>query len=243
MAKFGKWIGGGLGWAFGGPIGGLVGFMVGAAIDGVSTNSAVGDAVHLRQTTPGGYVMSLLVLIAAVMKADGKVVRSELDYVKQFLVHNFGEESAKEALKMLQDLLNQTIPVTDVCQQIRQNMNYSARLQLVHFLFGIANSDGKVDPSELELINHICLTMGISENDYQSIKAMFIKETGSAYKILEIEPTATDEEVKAAYRRMAMKYHPDKVSYLGDDFQKAAKEKFQKVNEAYQSIKSERGIV
>lgn len=243
MAKFGKWIGGGLGWAFGGPIGAIFGFMIGSAIDGVSTNSAVGNAVHLRQTTPGGYVMSLLVLIAAVMKADGKVVRSELDYVKQFLVHNFGEESAKEALKMLQDILNQTIPVVDVCQQIERNMNYSARLQLVHFLFGIANADGIIDPAELQLIDQICKSMGISISDFESIKAMFIKDTGASYKILEIEPTATDEEVKAAYRRMAMKYHPDKVSYLGEDFQKAAKEKFQKVNEAYQSIKTERGLV
>lgn len=242
MAKFGKWIGGGLGWAFGGPIGGIFGFMIGSAIDGVSSTSAFSGALPSGRTTTGGYVMSLLVLISAVMKADRKVLKSELDYVKQFLVHNFGEESAREAIKLLQDLLNQEIPVFEVCQQIRQNMNYSARLQLVHFLFGIADADGQVDPAELQLIGQICKSMGISDSDFESIKAMFVKDTGAAYKILEIETTATDDEVKAAYRRMAMKYHPDKVSYLGEDFQKAAKEKFQKVNEAYQSIKSERKI-
>jgi DnaJ like chaperone protein len=242
MAKFGKWIGGGLGWAFGGPIGAIFGFMIGSAIDGASTLSTFGSTSMQGKNTAGGYVMSLLVLTAAVMKADGKVVRSELDYVKQFLVHNFGEESAKEALKMLQDILQQTIPVDDVCRQIGQNMNYSARLQLIHFLFGIANADSHVDKSELQLINQICNSMGITNSDFESIKAMFVKNTDSAYKILEIEPTSTDEEVKAAYRRMAMKYHPDKVSYLGEDFQKAAKEKFQNVNEAYQTIKEERKI-
>jgi DnaJ like chaperone protein len=242
MAKFGKWIGGGLGWAFGGPLGAIFGFMIGSAIDGVSGTSYGDTSFQGGRTTTGGYVASLLVLMAAVMKADGKVVRSELDYVKQFLVQNFGTESAKEALKMLQDLLQQTIPVNDVCYQIGQNMDYSARLQLVHFLFGLANADTKVDKAELDLIDHICKAMRISASDFESIKAMFVKNTDSAYKILEIEPTASDEEIKTAYRKMAMKYHPDKVSYLGEDFQKAAKEKFQSVNEAYQAIKEERKI-
>jgi len=242
MAKFGKWIGGGLGWAFGGPIGGIFGFMIGSVVDATTASSTTGQRMYPGTTTPGGYVMSLLVLISAVMKADGKVLRSELDYVKKFLVQNFGEDSAKEAIRMLQDLLNQTIPIDDVCLQIRQNMNYSARLQLVHFLFGIANSDGVVDKNELQLIQHICQTMGVNSPDFDSIKNMFVKDTDSAYKILEITPEASDDEVKTAYRRMAMKYHPDKVSYLGDDFQNAAKEKFQKVNEAYDTIKKERKI-
>jgi DnaJ like chaperone protein len=242
MAKFGKWIGGGLGWAFGGPLGAIFGFMLGSAIDGVSATTFSDTSIQGGRTTTGGYVMSLLVLMSAIMKADGKIVRSELDYVKQFLVQNFGVESAREALKMLQDLLKQTIPVDDVCYQIGHNMDYSARLQLVHFLFGLANADTRVDKAELDLIDHICRSMGISISDFESIKAMFVKNTDSAYKILEIDPSATDEEVKTAYRRMAMKYHPDKVSYLGEDFQKAAKEKFQNVNEAYQTIKEDRKI-
>ena len=242
MAKFGKWIGGGLGWAFGGPIGAIFGFMIGSAIDGASTSSTFRGGMAPRQNTTGGYVMRLLVLIAAVMKADGRILRSELDYVKQFLVRNFGAESAKEAVRMLQDLLKQTIPVTDVCHQIEQNMNYSARLQLVHFLFGIAIADGHVDKNEAQLIEHICNSMGIASSDFESIRAMFVKDANAAYKILEIDPSATNDEVKTAYRRMAMKYHPDKVSYLGVDFQKAAKEKFQKVNEAFHTIKEERKI-
>lgn len=243
MAKFGKWIGGGLGWAFGGPIGAIVGFVVGSMFDGsteaIKTKTGTGYAAR---TTTGGYVMSLLVLTAAVMKADGRVLKSELEYVKKFLVHNFGWDSAQEATKMLRDLLQQTIPVNEVCRQIKQNMNYSARLQLLHFLFGIAQADGAVDPNERDLIAYISTEMGITSKDFESIQAMFVRDTNADYKILEIEPSASDVELKKAYRRMAMKYHPDKVSHLGDDFQKAAKEKFQKVNQAYESIKKERKI-
>jgi DnaJ like chaperone protein len=121
-------------------------------------------------------------------------------------------------------------------------MDYSSRLQLMHFLFGIAQSDGKLPDSELKLIAHIAVNLGVSSQDYESIKAMFIKNADYAYKILEIDPQASDEEVKKAYREMAKKYHPDKVNYLGDDFQQAAKEKFQKVNEAYEEIKKQRDI-
>lgn len=244
MAKFGKWIGAGLGAFAGGPIGAIIGFTVGSMIDGSS--EAIKTATrtgYSGQTTAGGYVMSLLVLTAAVMKADGKVLKSELDYVKKFMVHNFGEASATEAIRMLRDLLNQTIPVNEVCRQIQQNMNYSARLQLLHFLFGIAMADGEVDTKEKEIISYIGREMGLSEKDYESIQAMFVPNTEADYKILEIETTASDDEVKKAYRRMAMKYHPDKVSHLGDDFQKAANEKFQSVNKAYESIKKERKMV
>ncbi|MCP4458728.1 MAG: DnaJ domain-containing protein, partial [Cytophagales bacterium] len=236
-------IGGGLGWAFGGPIGAIIGFTVGSMIDGSKGQIQRGPTTgYSGRTTTGGYVMSLLVLVAAVMKADGKVLKSELDYVKKFMVHNFGEASAIEATKMLKDLLNQTIPVNEVCLQIKQNMNYSARLQLVHFLFGIAQADGNVDPTEQKLIDHICKQMGISGSDFESIQAMFVPNTDADYKILEIEPSASNDEMKKAYRRMAMKFHPDKVSHLGDDFQNAAKEKFQKVNQAYENIKNERKI-
>lgn len=243
MAKFGKWIGGGLGWAVGGPIGGILGFVIGSVFDGGTEAIQSSRTGYSGQTTAGGYIMSLLVLTAAVMKADGKVLRSELDYVKKFLVHNFGEAAATEGVRMLRDLLEQTIPVDAVANQIRANMNYSARLQLLHFLFGIAQADGQVDETEKQTIGAISREMGINMPDLESIQAMFIPNTDGDYKILEIERAATNDEIKKAYRRMAMKYHPDKVSHLGDDFQIAAHEKFQSVNKAYENIKKERGIV
>lgn len=243
MAKIGKWITGGLGWALFGPIGGILGFVVGSVIDGTQVSSGRQEYQPGQPTTQGGYIMSLLVLVAAVMKADGKILKSELDYTKQFFINSFGVAAAGEAIKILRDLLNQNIPVTDVCNQIRHNMDHPSRLQLLHFLFGIAAADGIVHEAEHNLIKHIAMHMGISQKDYESIESMFVANTDAAYKILEAEPSATDDELKKAYRKMALKYHPDKVHYLGDEVQKAAHEKFQKVNEAWETIKKQRGIV
>jgi len=243
MAKVGKWITGGLGWAFFGPIGGILGFVIGSLFDNTQIIQGQQEYQPGQPTTQGGYVMSLLVLVAAVMKADGKILKSELDYTKQFFVRSFGPEAAAEAIKILRDLLNQNIPVTDISIQIRKNMDHASRLQLLHFLFGIAAADGQVHESEHQLIAHIAQNMGISEKDFQSIESMFVANTDAAYKILEAEPTATDDELKKAFRKMALKYHPDKVHYLGEDVQKAANDKFQSVNEAWDIIKKQRGIV
>jgi DnaJ like chaperone protein len=241
MGSFGKWIGGGLGWVMGGPIGGLLGFLVGSLVD---TASGPGDqySASSSRTTHGAFGVSLLVLVAAVMKADGKVVKSELDYVKQFFVRQFGNQAASEATMMLRDLLKQEIPLRDVCEQIASNMDYSSRLQLLHLLFNISLADTALHPDEALILERISGYLGITNSDFLSIRNMFVPETDSSYKILEIDKNATDEEVKKAYRKMAMKYHPDKVNHLGDDFRKTADEKFKKVNEAYEKIKKERNM-
>lgn len=241
MGKFAKWIGGGLGFVMGGPIGAVLGFLMGSVVDNTTVYTSTYSSTPQR-TAPGDFVMSLLVLIAAIMKADGKVVRSELDYVKQFFLQQFGESTAREALRMLKDILKQDIPVRDVSIQISRNMDYSSRLQLLHLLFNISLADGAVNVAELELIEKISGFLGIASSDFSSIRNMFIPETDSSYKILEVERNSTDEEVKKAYRKMAMKYHPDKVSHLGEEFRKSAEEKFKKVNEAYEKIKKERNI-
>ena len=238
MGNFGKWIGGGLGWAMAGPLGGVLGFVVGTFIDQAGQMRQVESGV----TTRGDFAVSLLVLIAAVMNADKKVLTSELEYVKQYFIQNFGRASAQEAMLMLRDILKQSIPVGDVTTQIKNKLDYPSRLQLIHFLFGIAYSDQKVSTEEIDIIRIIAGYLGISDKDIESLQATYYKDIDSAYKILEIDKTATDEEVKKAYRRMAVKYHPDKVSYLGEEFKKTANEKFQKVNEAYERIKKERGI-
>jgi DnaJ like chaperone protein len=241
MGIFGKWLGGGLGFVMGGPIGGLLGFLVGSVIDSTTVQTS-SYSTRSARTTQGDFGMSLLVLVGAVMKADGKIVKSELDYVKQFFARQFGQESAKQALLMLKDILKQEIPVEDVCIQIRGNMDYSSRLQLLHLLFNVSLADTQIHPAEISIIEKIAGYLGVASSDFISIKNMFIPETDSSYKILEIDPSCTNDDVKKAYRRMAMKYHPDKVSHLGDDFRKTADEKFKKVNEAYNRIKKERNM-
>jgi DnaJ like chaperone protein len=239
MAKmrYAKWIGGGLGWAFGGPIGGILGFVFGSMVDGMQSGK-----YEYKPTQSGDFSVSLLVLSAAVMRADGKVMKSELDYVRQFFARQFGPEIANNRIQMLQEILKQDFNLPEVCQQIGTYMDYPSKLQLMHYLFGICAVDNQYSPKEVEMVGTISNYLGIDRNDYESIRAMFVKDIDSAYKILEVSPDATDEEVKAAYRKMAVKYHPDKVEHLGPEIRKSAEEKFQQLQAAYDEIKKRRGI-
>ncbi len=244
--KFGKWLGGGLGWALGGPLGGVLGFALGSAFDAASVTVQTGGETHYsyggQAPQAGDFAASLLVLSAAVMKSDGKLLKSELDYVRKFLVQQFGEDHAQQQMLMLKEILKQDIPLQEVCFQIKQYMPVAQRLQIIHYLFGISKADGHVDELELQTIQTIANYLGITAADFNSLKAMYFRDVNSDYKILEIEPNVSDEEVKKAYRRMAVKYHPDKVIDLGEEVQKAAKEKFQKMQNAYENIKKQRGL-
>lgn len=238
MAKYGKWIGGGLGWAFAGPIGAILGFVLGSFFDNISSIQ-----VGTSQTRAGDFGISLLILAGAVIKADGRVLKSELEYIKQFFIRQFGAEDTLEKMHLFREMLKQEIDVVEVCLQIRDNMIYQSRLQLIHFLFGVSGADGHIHPKEVEVIELIAKHLGIKASDFLSIKAMFYKDANAAYDILNISRSASNDEIKKAYRTMAVKYHPDKLTHLGEEFQKAAKEKFQKVNEAYVTIKKEKGII
>lgn len=232
-------LGASIGWWILGPVGALLGIVLGALVEGVSDEMDSQQKGNPRD----GFVASLLVLIAAVMKADGKIVRAELDYVKGYLRRSLNEEMSAQALLLLRDILKKDIPLNDVCFQIRKNVDYSSRIELVHMLFGIANADGSLPDEEINVLKQIARGLGVSRPDFEALLNMYVKNTESAFKILEISPSATDDEVKKAYRKMAIKFHPDKVAHLGEEFQDRAKEKFQKVSEAYEAIKKERGFV
>jgi len=232
---YGKWVGGGLGWVFGGPMGGILGFALGSMFEGMNAGT-----YSYRGTPRGDFSMSLLVLSAAVMKADDKIVKSELDYVRGFFIRQFGEEEGSRLILMLREILKQEIKVQEVSSQVGQYMDYSSKLTLLHFLFGIAAADGEFHPDEVSMIGTIAGYMGISNQDFSSVKAMFVKDTNWAYTVLEISRDASDDEVKKAYREMAKKHHPDMVAQLGDDIKRDATEKFQKINAAYEEIKKQR---
>jgi len=238
MFRLGKWIGAGLGWTIGGPIGALLGFAFGTLIDAAKLE----EYERPESTTTGDFVVSLLVLIAAAMKADNKVVRAELDMVKIYLVRTFGETEAGEMLPLLRDLLKKDILLEDVGQQIRHKMNYASRLELLHLVYGIISADGSVDVREINVFYSIAASIGISENDFRSIRSMYTPSVYWAYEVLGIKQDATPEQVKKAYRQLALKNHPDRVSYLGEEIRKKANEKFTKINEAYEAIKKEKNF-
>ena len=248
MGLFKKIIAGGLGWTLGGPIGAIIGVVFASLFDSDKSfeYQRVEDVGRTHKSNRGGndFQVVLLVLMSAVVKADGRVVKEELSVVKRFLIQNYGEEGAREAWQILNQLLKQNIDVAEVATQCGLNLNYSVRLQLLNMLFSVAAGDGEVVDAEVAVINTIARYMRISDADLASIAAMFIKRSNPdwAYQVLELSSDCSNEEIKKAYRRMAMKYHPDKVNSLGEEVKQSATEKFRKVKEAYDYLKQQRGF-
>ena len=262
-----KWIGGFLGWVSGGPIGALIGFLLGKAVDnyiemsrqlpgpddGASSGQYRRTEYNRTGSTTGrtytsgeqrnSFFVSLLVLSSAVIKADGRIHQKELDCVRDFFAQNFGQQAASQAMQILQKLNAQQVNIYTVGDQIAANMNYSQRLQLFHYLARIAMADGDFSAAEKSVLEAIASVIRLTSSDAASVIAMYYKETDdAAYAVLGISPSATDDEVRTAYRRMAMKNHPDKVATLGPDVQKAAAEKFRQIQDAYETIKKQRGL-
>jgi len=255
MGSFTKWLGAGLGFTFGGPIGAALGFAIGSFVGGFSASDLTEEQREYQQRTGNGgagnrdvdtqsgdFEMSLLVLASIVIKADGKIDQKELDFVRAQFTGMYGKERANSAFKLFKGIVKKEISARQVCMQIRSHMPHASRLQLLHFLFGIAKADGFVTESEVDEIRKIAGYLYINDRDYTSIKAMFYDESDNAYKILEITKEASTDEVKKAYRRMVKKYHPDKLQGLGEEHLKGANEKFQSIQEAYDRIKKEKGM-
>lgn len=241
MAKYSKWVGGALGWALGGPIGALLGYQVGKMFNGF-TDENPNEHQRSRTTQRGDFSMALIVLSAAVMKADGKVLKSELNYVKSFLKTNFGPQQSEQLLLLLRNALKENIDIRQVASQIRFHMDHPKRLLLLQYLYGISKADGEVHQSEINIVRLIAKHLGISEKDINSIEQAFVQGAGDPYLVLEIEKSASNAEVKKAYRRLASKFHPDKIGDLGEEHKAKAKEMFIKVQDAYEQIKKSRGF-
>lgn len=246
MKQYGAWIGGAVGWALGGPVGAIMGFAFGKMFSDGSLsqqNASSGQQFRKRQSTQSGdFSIALLVLSAAVMKADDRILQSELDYVKDFLRKNFGSAKADQLTLLLRDVLKQPIGTREIALQIKRNMDVAKRRLLLQYLFGIAKADGQIHPSELEVIEQIGMWMGISNADFSSIREMFSETTADPYTVLEIERSATNTEIKKSYRKLAVKYHPDKTHDLGEEYRQQAKNRFIAIQAAYEQIKTERGM-
>jgi DnaJ like chaperone protein len=243
MAKYAKWIGAILGFILTRRIwGAILGFMIGSLLDDTKVSVKTGRTSTASGFNANDFTTSLLILSAAIMKSDGTAKKSELDYVRNFFVRQFGEQKAYQDMLQLREMLKRDIPVQQVCAQINLFMPLASRQQLIHYLYGLSNADGSIHPAEIKVIEQIGYYLDISSADMSSMKAMYYRDAHGDYKILEIDERATDEEVKKAYRQMALKFHPDKVAQEGEAVQRAATEKFKKVQEAYENIKKKRGM-
>lgn len=189
------------------------------------------------------FEINLLALASLVIKADGKVSQKELDFVRAYFVSAYGKNRANEVFKIFnENFKNKGISLNKISNLFNLGLNYESKLQVIHFLFGIAKADGSISQQEINKILEFSNLFKLSYADFLSIKAMFIKEVDNDYKILEVDKSASDEEIKKSYRSLAKKHHPDKVQHLGEAYVKAAQDKFQKIQKAYQNIKVKRGF-
>ena len=266
----GKWIGGIMGFVTMGPLGALAGYALGSMFDGVGSLDEAGNGHFGGNASSNGsfgaspqdssmgqrnsFLFSLLVMASYIIRADGKVMHSEMEYVRNFLRVNFGEQAVSEGQDILMNLFEQRKQmdrnnpmafkntIRECGVQISQNMSYEERLQLLSFLANIAKSDGNVCSAEIEALKEVAVSMGLSLNEVDSMLNLGGDSLDEAYKVLEVEPSATDAEVRNAYRKLALKHHPDRVATLGEDIRKAAEEKFQQINNAKERVYKARGM-
>ncbi len=226
--------------------GAIAGFIIGSLLDNLSVKTSKSQSpfgTNQQQVTPADFELNLLSLASLVIKADGKVSQTELDFVRQYFVQAYGRERANATFKVFNEVVKKReLSAQNICGLLRQRTRYESRLQILHFLFSIANADGSVSTAEVNEINRMAGFLGVYARDFESIKAMFFKNPDSAYKILEIDRNATNAEIKTAYRTMVKKYHPDKLQHMDEAHQKGGEEKFKKVQEAYEQLQKERGF-
>lgn len=255
---FGKWLGGYIGWSAFGPLGALVGFAVGAIFDvavGGFNGEGFGTArlsdEQSQQGDRNSFLISMLVLAAYIIKADGRVMHSEMELVRQMLRQNFGEVGAEQGEQVIRQLFDEENKVGrqtfrqkihQSCQQIARNMDYSQRLQLLSFLVMIAQADGHVDPVEIDVLKEVAQWMQMSPSEVDSMLHLEGNSLEDAYKVLGVSANASDEEVKRAFRKLALEHHPDRVAKLGEDVRRAAEKKFQEINAAKERIYKARGL-
>lgn len=259
----GKWIAGYLGWIVLGPIGGLLGFLLGSFFESSSKQGAFGGSGQNAQDYFDGreqnqaqgdrnsFLLSMLVMAAYIIRADGKVMHSEMEVVRGFLRQNFGNEAATQGNDILLKLFEEEKrqgrvafrrTIRQSCEEAARFLDYSGRLQLLSFLVSIAQADGHVDNTEVDALKDVARWMQMQTGEVDSLLHIKGDTLEDAYRVLGVSPQATDEELKKAYRRLALEHHPDRVAKLGDDVRRAAEKKFQEINAAKERIWKARGL-
>ena len=241
-----RFLGAGLGWAFGGPIGGILGWWLAGKLDRNQNKQAFFQRNEHTKSTSSDFMVATLILASTVMKADKKILKSEIEFVKKFLLKYFPHSSVQEMMIFLRDIQDKDYSLDEVCAQINQNMNLEEKIHVLHFLFSISKADNEMHSDELKMIDRISYLLKIPANLVNSIKAMYLSNgtntSEGAYKILGVSKKDSLEVIKKKFRSLSLKYHPDRVAHLGEEVKKNAEEKFKKISDAYETIRRDKKV-
>ena len=206
------------------------------------------------------FTSEFLRLTAYVLKSDHKITNKELNFVYSFFSNEFGKDSLPFYKKKLATFIKANGSIKQALKKIDYEQDPTTKLQLLNFLIKITIIDGFLTKNELDNLRIITRGIGLRTYQLESILAMysFITEKefkqktkykrnshsviDEAYKILELSKGATSTEIKKAYRKLVILYHPDKAMHLEKEYQKSAKEMYQKVNNAYDILKESLGF-
>ena len=182
---------------------------------------------------------AILVLAAEVIKCNRNFTGSTEEFIHQFFLKQFGAKGARQRVQTITNHLEiGTEPLLKIsCKELRMLTTHDSRLTITQFLFGVADADDFVNAKELRCINRIATYLGISDKDFKELKQAFISQN-NPYKLLGIEEDATIEQVKIAYRKMVLKFHPDKRDvHITEE---EANIRFREIQRAFELIKTER---
>ncbi|MCF6252920.1 MAG: co-chaperone DjlA [Methylococcaceae bacterium] len=262
MSWLGKVVGGAFGFLMGGPLGAILGASVGHQFD-AGLQGLEGD----EQLNPGdqhrvqmAFFTATFSVMGHIAKADGKVTAAEINLAKRIMDELvLTEDMRKAAINLFQQGKADHFPINDVLGQFRKECH--RRKHLIRMFLEIqiqaAYADGVLDQTEESVLLNICQHLGVSRFEYEGIKLQFQAQQrfyghsqhkqvenrlDDAYAVLGVSATATDAEVKKAYRRLMSQHHPDKLVAKGlpEEMMTIAKEKTQKIRKAYETVKDSR---
>ena len=259
MSWFGKIIGATIGFFLGGPIGMITGLVFGHMYDkGQEIEQSEGEDSGHRQYffRNTGYNRSQMVffvgafsMLAKLSAADGRVTEGARRKVIEFMVNDlklYGQ-SLDYARDIFDQAINQNVSFENLADQFYNNFRSSPQLLtlMLDIFYRVAMEDGRLSANEERLIDYAARTFRISDSLHDSIRRNHnVKGASKAYAVLGLTESASEAEIKKAYRKLILEYHPDTVAAKGmaDEFKEYATKRFREIQEAYEIISKERGI-
>lgn len=257
----GRLIGGALGWYLLGPLGLLLGLLIGFFIDQAHVlRRVIAPAIGAARTA---FFETAFTLMGRIAKTDGRISEQEIAVTEQLMARmGLSEEHRREAIALFK---RGAAPDFDVEAQISVFVEHcgthgALRQMLVLFLFSTAAADGALSGAEHELLRHVALRIGFSEAAFEQLLRMFTAQESfsqappgappraaaleQAYAALGVGESASDRDVKQAYRRLMSQYHPDKLIAQGmpQDMVKMATERTQEIQNAWELVRKARGL-
>lgn len=243
MSVWGKILGGAAGFALGGPLGALIGAVAGHAVDKMREPGREGEAADATKGI--AFTIAVIVLGAKMAKADGRVTRDEVAAFKE--VFHVPPDELKNVGRLFNQARKDASGFEPYARQIGRMFqdNPAVLEELLDGLFHIARADGRVTEQELAYLERIAAIFGFNAVDWDRIRAGNLgPEAGDPFEILGMSRSASDDEIKAGYRRLVRENHPDRLVAQGmpSEFVELANEKLATINAAYDRIRELRGL-